>query len=265
MSFLTITYISLFYVAGFIFVVGLFYRIFEYVKVPAPLKIPTTPAPLSRNGVILRFFWDVVFFRSLFRSAKWVWLFGLIFHLSLLLILIRHLRYFIDPVWTWVGLIQPFGIYASFAMLIGLLALWGRRLFVERIRYVSAFSDHFLIVLLVAIAASGLVMKYVVHTDIAMLKEFILGMMHFDWHPLPGTQPGETVNFALLLHLSLVVILMIIFPFSKLVHGLGLFFCPTRNQVDDPRAEPGLRTHKSRHIARWAVNIGSSAGESGVS
>nr|VFK42221.1 MAG: Nitrate reductase gamma subunit [Candidatus Kentron sp. TC] len=262
MSLLTMICVSLFYVAGFIFIIGIFYRVFGYVRTPAPLKIPTTPAPLNRKGVFFRFCWDVVFFRSLFRSAKWVWLFGLIFHVSLLVVLCRHLRYFVDPVWRWVELIQPFGIYASFTMLIGLLALWGRRLFSERIRYISAFSDHFLIMLLIAIAATGLIMKYAVHVDIEMLKKFMLGAVYFDWQPFPGTRFGESVNFVLLLHLSLVVILMIVFPFSKLVHGVGLLFCPTRNQVDDPRAEPGLRELKSRYIVRWAVNIDSSAGGS---
>jgi len=266
MSLLTIAYISLFYVVGLVFVIGLFYRIFQYVTVPAPLKIPTTPAPLSRGGVALRLGWEVVFFRSLFRGAKWIWLFGWIFHVALFLVLLRHLRYFTDPVWWWVDLVQPFGVYASFAMLIGLLALWGRRFVVERIRYISAFSDHFVLILLIAIVGSGLAMKYGTHTDIAVLKEFVLGVMYFDWHPLPGTKSGETVNLVLLSHLFLVALLIIVFPFSKLIHGVGLFFCPTRNQVDDPRAEPGLRSHRSQHIARWAVGVESATSrESGAS
>nr|VFK50191.1 MAG: Nitrate reductase gamma subunit [Candidatus Kentron sp. TUN]VFK50825.1 MAG: Nitrate reductase gamma subunit [Candidatus Kentron sp. TUN]VFK51252.1 MAG: Nitrate reductase gamma subunit [Candidatus Kentron sp. TUN] len=255
MSLLTITYISLFYAASLVFVVGVFYRIFEYITVPVPLKIPTTPAPLNRGGVVLRLFWEVVFFRSLFRSAKWIWLFGFLFHWALLFVLLRHLRYFLDPVWGWVQLVQPFGVYAGFAMVAMLLALWMRRFFLERIRYISAFSDHFLLFLLIAIAGSGLVMKYAVHIDIVALKAFVLGMMYFSWEPLPGTGAGEDMNFVLLLHLFLVGVLMMIFPFSKFMHAPGLFFCPTRNQVDNPRAEPGLRSHKSRHVARWAAGI----------
>jgi hypothetical protein len=48
---------------------------------------------------------------------------------------------------------------------------------------------------------------------------------------------------------------MIIFPISKLLHAPGVFFSPTRNQVDNPRAEPGLRPHTSRHIAPWAAEL----------
>lgn len=263
MSALTIAYILLFYGAGLVFVIGLLYRVYEYAVVPAPLKIPTTPAPLSRGGVASRLFWEVVFFRSLFRGAKWIWLFGWMFHLSLFVVSLRHLRYFTDPVWSWVELIQPFGIYAGFVMLAALTALWARRIFVPRIRYVSTPSDHLMLVLLITVVGSGLAMKYVVHTDIVALKTFVLGIMCFDWSPLPGTGAGETPNVALLLHLFLVAVLMLIFPFSKLVHAPGLFFCPTRNQVDDPRAEPGLRSHESRHVAQWALSSESMA-RSGV-
>jgi nitrate reductase gamma subunit len=265
MSALTIAYVLLFYGAGLVFVIGLLYRIYEYAITSAPLKIPTTPAPLSRGGVVSRLFWEVVFFRSLFRGAKWIWLFGWIFHLALFVVLLRHLRYFTDPVWSWVELIQPFGIYAGFVMLVALMALWVRRIFVSRIRYISSVSDHLMLMLLITVVGSGLAMKYVMHTDIVALKAFILGIMYFDWSPLPGTGAGagEPLNIALLLHLFLVAVLMFIFPFSKLIHAPGLFFCPTRNQVDDPRAEPGLRSHESRHIAQWALNSESVA-RSGV-
>jgi nitrate reductase gamma subunit len=265
MSALTIAYISLFYGASLIFVVGLLYRIFRYATTPAPLKIPTTPAPLSRKGVVSRLFWEVVFFRSLFKSAKWVWLFGWIFHLALFVVLLRHLRYFIDPVWAPIELIQPFGIYAGFVMLVGILALWLRRFLVSRVRYVSAVSDHLILVLLIAIVGSGMLMKYAIHTDIVALKTFMLGIMYFSWVALPGDSAGETLNVALLIHLFLVAVLLLIFPFSKLMHAPGLFFCPTRNQVDNPRAEPGLRSHGSRHVARWALDLDNkSVGESGV-
>ena len=56
---------------------------------------------------------EILTFRSLFRhtkadvyagpkltyeSAKWLWLFALIFHYSFLVIVIRHLRLFLEPV-----------------------------------------------------------------------------------------------------------------------------------------------------------------------
>ena len=127
----------LFTVATVVLVVGLARKIIQYARTPAPLKIPTTPAPVTEAGVVMRMFREVVFFESLFKSTKWTWIFGWMFHLGLFVVLLRHLRYFIDPVWLPIQLIQPFGIYAGFAMVIGLVGLFARRIFVERVRYIS--------------------------------------------------------------------------------------------------------------------------------
>ncbi|MBT3989264.1 MAG: nitrate reductase [Rhodospirillaceae bacterium] len=228
MSTVTAAYAILFYAATLILVVGLFVKIKQYATTPAPLKIPTTPAPTTKQGVVLRMFREVVFFQSLFRSNKWIWWFGWMFHVALLLIVARHLRYFTEPVWSWVALIQPFGIYAAFAFVFGLAALWVRRIVVERVRYITGPSDHLMIIMLLGIAGSGLGMKYGAHTDIVAVKAFMLGLMYFDWQPLPADPP-------VLIHLGLVALLMIVFPFSKLLHAPGVFFSPTRNQVDNPR------------------------------
>ena len=246
--FLSITYALLFYAATGLLVAGLARKITQYARTPAPLKIPTTPAPVTRTGVVMRMFRELVFFESLFKSNKWIWIFGWMFHYGMFLVLARHLRYFTNPVWTWVDLIQPFGMYAAFAMSAGLLGLWVRRLVVDRVRYITALSDHLMLALLFAIAGTGLMMDYVTHTDIVAVKAFILGLMYFDWQPIP-TDP------VLLAHLGLVATLMIIFPISKLLHAPGVFFSPTHNQVDNPRAEPGLRPHHSRHIAPWAAEL----------
>ena len=146
MSTVTAAYAILFYAATLILVVGLFVKIKQYATTPAPLKIPTTPAPTTKQGVVLRMFREVVFFQSLFRSNKWIWWFGWMFHVALLLIVARHLRYFTEPVWSWVALIQPFGIYAAFAFVFGLAALWVRRIVVERVRYITGPSDHLMII-----------------------------------------------------------------------------------------------------------------------
>ena len=245
---LSVFFAVLFYIATAVLVGGLAYRIYQFATAPAPLKIPTTPAPVTQSGVVLRMFREVVFFESLFKGTKWTWIFSWAFHMGLFLVLARHLRYFTDPVWTWVDLIQPFGLYAAFAMSAGLLGLWVRRLVVDRVRYITALSDHLMLALLFAIAGTGLMMDYVTHTDIVAVKAFMLGLMYFDWQPIP-TDP------VLLVHLGLVATLMIIFPISKLLHAPGVFFSPTRNQVDNPRAEPGLRPHTSRHIAPWAAEL----------
>jgi len=240
MSSLTIFFALLFYLATALLVGGLAYKIYIYSRTPAPLKIPTMPAPTTTTGVVMRMGREVVLFESLFKSNKWIWIFGWMFHFGLLLVLLRHLRYFTEPVWGWVVLIQPFGRYAAFAMIAGLLGLWARRFLVDRVRYISTPSDHLMLALLVGIGLSGAAMSFVVHTNIVRLKEFMLGLMLFDWQPLPADP-------ILLAHLSLVALLMIIFPISKLLHAPGIFFSPTRNQADNSR--------DTRHVAPWAARF----------
>ena len=240
MSALSLIYAVLFYAATALFVVGLALKIRRYATIPAPLKIPTTPAPTTRSGVALRMLREVVFFESLFKSNKWTWAFGWLFHAALLLVILRHLRYFQQPVWEPIVWVQPFGIYAGFAMVAGLAGLWARRFLVDRVRYISTPSDHLHLALLVAIGLSGLGMRFVAPTDIVALKAFMLGLVRLDIQPLPADP-------LLLLHLTLVAVLMIVFPISKLLHAPGLFFSPTRMQVDNPR--------EARHVASWAAAL----------
>ena len=237
MNWLSLAYAALFYAATAVLVVGVALKVRRYAGTPAPLKIPTTPAPTTAGGVALRMTREVVFFESLFKASKWTWLFGWLFHAALLLVLLRHLRYFQQPVWTPIVWVQAVGIYAGFAMVIGLAGLWARRRWVDRVRYISTPSDHLHLALLLAIGLTGLGMRFVAPTDIVAVKAFMLGLMRLDIQPLPADP-------LLLLHLTLVALLMLVFPISKLMHAPGLFFSPTRNQSDNSR--------EVRHLAAWA-------------
>lgn len=237
---MTLFFAILFYLAAVVFVAGLAYKIYDFARTPAPLSIPTTPAPTTTAGVAFRMTREVVLFESLFKGNLWIWLFGWLFHMGLFLVLVRHLRYFIEPIPAWLAFIQPFGKYAAFMMIAGLGGLWVRRFLVERIRYISTLSDHLWLAVLLGIGISGAVMTFVNHVDVVAVKIFFLGLMSFEVNPLP-THP------ALIIHLLLVAALMILFPFSKLLHAPGVFFSPTRNQADTPR--------EKRHLAAWAAQI----------
>lgn len=237
---MSLFFAALFYFASAVLVIGVARRVVDYWRTPAPLLIPTTPAPTTQSGVVWRMFRELAFFESLFKANFWIWALGWLFHVSLALVLMRHLRYFTEPVCELVVFVQPFGIYGGLAMAAGLAGLWARRFLVERIRYISTFSDHLMLALLLGIAASGLMMKFVSHTDVVAVKAFFLGMMRFDIQPLPGDGP-------LYLHLFLVALLMLVFPFSKLLHAPGVFFSPSRNQADTPR--------EKRHLSAWAAEM----------
>ena len=240
MNFLGILFGLIFWAATLVLVSGIAYKVWLYIKTPSPLKIPTMPAPMTQTGVIYRMFREVVLFQSLFRSDKLLWVFAIIFHYGLALVLLRHFRYFQEEVWFIIAYIQPFGKYAGFALVAGLAALLARRFIVDRVRYISAPSDFLMLVLLLVIGGSGLLMKFVSHTDITQVKTFFLGLQTFTFNPLP-TDP------ILLIHLSAVALLMFIFPISKLLHAPGVFFSPTRHQIDNSR--------ERRHIAPWAAEL----------
>ncbi|WP_029008516.1 respiratory nitrate reductase subunit gamma [Azospirillum halopraeferens] len=234
---MSVLFALLYYTAAAVFAAGLAYKIHRYATVPAPLKIPTTPAPLTRTGVAFRLAREVGLFESLFRADKLLWALAVLFHLGLLLVALRHLRYVVEPLWFWIVWVQPFGVYGGLAMLAGLTGLLVRRFVIPRIRYITGPSDILMLLLLLGIGVSGFAMSAVARTDIVAVKQFFLGLMVADIRPLPA-------DGFLLLHLFLVAVLAIVFPFSKLLHAPGVFFSPTRNQVDDAR--------ERRHVAAWA-------------
>jgi len=236
-SILSMSIAALFYIAFFILAYGLVSKILQYKNTPAPLKIPTMPAPTTQAGVVFRMSKEVVFFESLFKSSKATWLFGWLFHFGLFLDMLRHLRYFIDPVWTWVIIIQPFGKYGSILMFIGLIGLLTRRIIVDRVRYISSPSDHLMLVLLLSITSTGIAMSFYLGADVISVKSFFIGLMTFNIQNIPS-------DIVLISHLIMVAALMIIFPYSKLLHAPGLFFSPSRNQVDNAR--------EKRHLSKWA-------------
>jgi nitrate reductase gamma subunit len=190
-------------------------------------------------------FREVVFFESLFKSTKWTWLFGWLFHMALFAVLFRHLRYFTDSeiILGAVAFVSPLFKYLAFAMIVGLLGLWARRVFVDRVRYISAPSDHLMLLLLLLIGVSGAMTTFVTHTDVVAVKGFFMALMTFDFANMPDVPADPFI----IVHLLLVAVLMIIFPISKLLHAPGVFFSPTRNQVDNPREQ--------RHVSDWARKL----------
>ena len=225
-----------FWFAIAVITLGLAYKIRQYWKTEAPLIIPTMPAPTTGGGVVLRMLREVTLFESLFKSNKWIWLFGWMFHFSLLLVLARHVRYFQEQPWFWVTLIQPFGKYAAYTMMLGLAGLLLRRIVVDRVRYISSPSDYLMLIMLLVIGFSGLMMQLFVRPDIIAIQGFFVNLMGFKLVDLP-------INTPLVVHLLLVIVLLIIFPFSKLLHAPGIFFSPTRDQIDN--------TREHRHQPSW--------------
>ncbi len=229
----------LFWLAGLFLLIGIAIRVRQYWLLPVPLKIPKMPAPRSQTGVVLRMVREVLLFQSLFRADKLLWLLSLLMHYALLFVVLRHLRFFQEPVASWVWAMQGIGHYAAYIFVLSVLALLLRRIVIDRVRYISAPSDYFMLLLFLLISLTGVIMSLWLPTDIVLVKNFIRGLQYFQWQPLP-TDP------VLLIHLLSVAFLMIIFPMSKLMHAFSVWFSPSLNQVDNAR--------EKRHITVWATD-----------
>ncbi|MDO9631278.1 MAG: sulfate reduction electron transfer complex DsrMKJOP subunit DsrM [Humidesulfovibrio sp.] len=256
-----------------IFVVGFVAKVIGWAKSPVPFRIPTTGGqqqsldwipqnkwdnPSTGPQTAMRMFLEIVTFRSLFRntkvvlkhddgknpivayvSNKWLWLFAILFHYSFLIIVVRHMRLFLQPVPQVIIAVEfvdsLFQIYAptlyqtDMLILAGAGFLLARRLFDARLRYISLVNDYFPLILILAIALSGMYMRYIAKVDIMAIKDVVMGLTTFHFK----TPVGVDVSFYV--HLFLVSTLLVYFPFSKLMHLGGVFLSPTRNLPNDTR------------------------------
>ncbi len=196
-------------------------KLSTWLRTPVPLRIVTTPAPKTALGVIWRFIGDLFWFPGLFKSDKLLWAGGVLFHLALWIVLLRHLRYFLHPIPAWVDALQTLGLYAGYVIPFPLAFLLARRLLQNPLLYISILGDYFALFLLLIVTVSGILQQLFFRSYVIDVKDMILGLIHF--------QPRMvTVHWLFILHLLSVFILLVYFPFSKLLHSGGFLLSPTR-------------------------------------
>lgn len=220
------------YVAFAVLVAGVVFKTLRWAMTPVPLKIATTPAPSTLAGVAGRMTGEVVLFRSLLRSDRVLWGGAIAFHLLFLYLMVGHLiDLAFNGFWNVIGLFWSTLLgYVGIAFLGVVVFLFLRRLLVDFIGYVSRVADYFVLGLLFAIAFLGLYMRYETAVSVPSVTSYLLGLFTFKF-----TAPPQDPFFVY--HLLLVEVLMIYFPFSKLMHGVGILLSPTRNQRNDARAK----------------------------
>lgn len=265
------------YLAFLVFTVGMIYRVIKWSKSPVPFRIPTTGGqqktlpwikpskldnPSTGIGVIGRMLLEIFLFRSLFRNTrtelhqgprlaykweKWLWLAGLAFHWSFFMVLIRHLRFFTNPVPSFLKIIEGFDGFLQIGtprlLMTGLILLGAvtylllRRFYIPQVRYISLPADYFPLFLIIGIASTGILMRYFTKVHIVGVKELTMGLVTLN----PVIPDGIGVIF--FVHIFLVSTLFAYFPFSKLVHLGGIFLSPTRNLANNSRMV--------RHVNPW--------------
>ena len=215
--------VGLGYFSGLTFIFGLLYRLYGYLRTPMPWPEVTTPAPTTEGGALVRVLGDVVLFPNLFKADKSLWAGAWVFHVALGLILFRHLRYFTYPVPASVLWLETVALVMAYIFGVATLYLFWRRFALPRTLYLSGLPDYFALVLVGLIAGTGILVSYWAHVNIVDVKAFIMGILSLKPVPPPA-------HPLFLIHFSLVSILLLYFPFSKLLHAGGIFFSPSRNQ-----------------------------------
>jgi nitrate reductase gamma subunit len=265
------------YAAVLLFVVGFIYRVLKWASSPVPFHIPTVGgqqkslpwikpdeinSPYSTGGVVKRLALDIFLFRSLlknekvelespqrilFRTSTLLWLGALAFHWSLLIIILRHLRFFLEPVPIALIVLQrldsilqnlmPIIYISDVVILIALAYLFFRRVIYPQVRYISLPSDYLILLGIAGIVISGILMRLIYRVDLVQVKEWVMAMVRF--RPMPP----KGVNLVFYIHLFFVSLFIAYFPLSKLMHMPGIFLSPTRNLMNVSR--------HSRHVNPW--------------
>ncbi len=220
---MSLFFASALYIAVAVLTIGVMWKVILYARTPVPHMIAVAPVPRTRLGVLNRLVRETLFFESLFRASKWTWFFGWIFHCALVIVLLRHLYFVTDPIPAWLGMVFVPSDYAAWLLVASLVGLLGRRVVVSRVRYISSPSDYAMLILLLVIGASGLHLRYGTDVNIVGVREFMLGLLALSPKDLPE-------NLTLYLHVLSVVVLAVVFPFSKLIHFPGYYFSPSHNQ-----------------------------------
>jgi nitrate reductase gamma subunit len=269
------------YAAIALFLIGFSLRILKWAGSAVPFRIPTTAgqqkslefikndnleSPSNLAGVIGRMALEILCFRSLFRNTKanlsedgklsygrdkWLWGAALVFHWSFLLVLLRHTRFFVEPVPAFVlGLQSLDGVFkigvpilymTGVLLLASVTYLFIRRVVIPQVKYISLVADYFPLFLILGIAGSGILMRHFYKVDIVTVKELAMSLV--------SLQPSvpEGIGFVFFAHLFFVSALLAYFPFSKLMHLGGVFLSPTRNLANNNRSV--------RHVNPWNYDV----------
>ncbi|MFW9997671.1 MAG: respiratory nitrate reductase subunit gamma [Candidatus Odinarchaeota archaeon] len=218
----TVFFMVLPYLAVLIFFAGLAYRVLKWQRIPAP-NVPLAFYPPPKSTAVSLALDETVFPRLM--KNKILWLFGFLLHLVLVLLIIGHARLFYEYL-DLLGLDAETA--ATFALLSGgtsgvlfLIAVLGlllRRMSIM-LRKISVPEDFFLLLLLLAIGITGDYMRFATHLDVTELQSYFVSLVF-----LNPTLPSAVYEPGFILHYALAMLLLIYFPFSKLVHLIGSVF-----------------------------------------
>ncbi len=167
-------------------------------------RLSTEPVLPSTAKVWMLTASDVFLFTRLLMVNPALWVGEWIFHASFFLVLLRHLRYFLNPVPAWVWWMQTPGTIAGYLLPPALVYIFIMRLFTKREKYASP-ANMFLLCLVLVIGSLGVLMHALYKPNLVDVKLFAWGMVTLK----PAAAPHSLL---FLLHFILVLVLIPFLP-----------------------------------------------------
>ncbi len=174
------------------------YRLYRAVPLPGGKSSPGT-----QIKTLCKTLGDIFFLSRLLRTNDVLWLGEWMFHGSFILVVLRHLRFFLNPVPEWIVLLQPAGAIAGYILPVALIYILVVKLIVEK-GYFSTYN-FFLLSVIFSASLTGILMRTLFRIDSIAAKVFILGLLGFR----PQAAPGESLFAA---HFILILVLLLYLP-----------------------------------------------------
>ena len=190
------------YVAVLACVVGLAVGVWAWRRAPA------APPRRSRLREAIGLLWESTCLGAVLRRDKLVWAVRMAFRACIVLVVVRHLRYFVLPVPAWVAGLHRGAAAIGVAAVVAAAFLLMRRAAARGRARTSATRDWAAPALLIAIALSGLCLKTSHRVNLVEVKHFALSMVAF--RPVPPPTHGP-----FLLHLLLVLLAAAYLPWRS--------------------------------------------------
>ena len=218
------------YVAVAVFVLGMTYRVYQWLSAPKTrVKTGIFPKENTTGARVFHLVKDSFVFPQVLQVDRRMWFFTILFHFGLLGAFVGHLR-LIHELTPLVNLLGPKGMNQLSVLgggvmgivLIVTLAYFLLRRFTSPFKELSVLEDYLLVILLILIVVMGNHMRFVGHIDVSAYRAYVQSLLVLK-PAFPAPLAESSIKSALVFHVLFVNLLLIYFPFSKLVHLIATF------------------------------------------
>ena len=208
------------YIVLGIFFILLFNRLLTLWKAARTVR-GYAPSPPLTPRLVMKIGGDILFLSRLLKTNDLLWIGEWLFHCTFVLVVLRHLVFFLSPVPGWVAFLQPFGIFAGYLLPLSLIYILTVKLSREEGYFPS--YNFFLLILLLLLSVTGILLRTVFKADLVAVKGFVLGILGLSPHSVP-------LHFLFVMHFSLVLVFILYVPTHILAAPLVMLDATLREE-----------------------------------